>query len=313
MTRSGSTGSVTYSYTGTGGTTYAASSNRPSAIGSYMAVASLAADSNYNGITSSTLPFTIKNSSTVTIKNKGPYIYNALPQGLNTSSKKGSTATVTYAYTGTGGTTYATSATRPTNAGTYSVTVTLPSDATYSGASVTASFTILTKRLTIPGLWGVSKAVDGTNVAQWAGAASLFGIIPGDTVTIGGTGTAVFNNATVGNYKPITVTGFTLSGASAGNYNLAQPTGLKASIYKAKQTISGFGPFKIQRVNKTLTLTLVATSGSPVTITVVSGNATVAGNVVTFLQRGVVGLQATQGGNDEYASVTRRGSLIVIS
>jgi hypothetical protein len=175
------------------------------------------------------------------------------------------------------------------------------------------SFTILPRTLIIRGLGGVTKAVDGTNAAQLTGTPSLFKILSGDTVTIAGTATAVFNNATVGNNKPITVTGYTLSGASSGNYTLSQPTGLKASITKIKQTISGFGPFKSQRVNNTLTLTLVATSGSPVTLTVVSGNATVAGNVVTFLQRGVVGLRATQAGNDEYEPVGRNGSLVVRS
>ena len=311
VTRSGSTGSVTYSYTGTWSTTYEASPNRPSAIGSYMVVATLAADSNYNGITSSNFAFTIKNSSTVTITNNSPYTYNRSPLGPNASSKSGSTASVTYAYTGTGVTTYAESATRPTNAGTYSVTATLPSDATSYGASATVSFTILPKSLTIQGLAGVNKFVNGTNVAQLSGTPSLFGIIAGDTVSIAGTATAVFNNAIAGARKPITVTGYTLSGASAGNYTVAQPTGLRASINKAKQTISGFGPFRMQRVNMTLTLTLTASSGLPVTITVLSGNATVAGNVVTFLQKGVVRLQATVDGNDAYVPIVRTGSLVV--
>jgi len=278
-----------------------------------MLVATLAADSNFNGITSTVFAFTIKNSSTVTITNNSPYTYNRSPLGPNASSKTGSTASVTYAYTGTGGTTYAQSATRPTNAGTYSVTATLPSNATNHGASATVSFTILPRAVIIQGLGGVTKAVDGTNAAQLTGTPSLFKILSGDTVTIAGTATAVFNNATVGNNKPITVTGYTLSGASSGNYTVVQPTGLTASIKKIKQTISGFGPFKSKRVNNTLTLTLVATSGSPVTITVVSGNATVAGNVVTFLQRGIVGLQATQGGNATYEPVTRTTSLIVRS
>ncbi|MHA8051854.1 beta strand repeat-containing protein, partial [Aquirufa sp. ROCK-SH2] len=51
-TTTGSSGAVTYSYEGTGSTTYSASSTAPTNAGTYKVVATLAADSNYEGATS---------------------------------------------------------------------------------------------------------------------------------------------------------------------------------------------------------------------------------------------------------------------
>ena len=64
-TNTGSSGAVTYSYAGTNGTVYAASSSRPTNAGSYTAVATLAGDSNYNGATSSAYLFTISSATPV--------------------------------------------------------------------------------------------------------------------------------------------------------------------------------------------------------------------------------------------------------
>src|SRR4029079_14737166 len=50
---------------------------------------------------------------------------------------------------------------------------------------------------------------------------------------------ASFATKTVGNGKPVTVTGVTLSGGDAGNYTVSQPTGLSADITAKNLTISG--------------------------------------------------------------------------
>jgi hypothetical protein len=42
----------------------------------------------------------------------------------------------------------------------------------------------------------------------------------------------------VGTNKPVTVSGFTLSGADATNYNVVQPTGLTANVTPAALTVS---------------------------------------------------------------------------
>ncbi len=58
-TVSGSTGTVTYSYVGVSGTSYSASATPPTYPGSYTVTATVAADTNYNGASSSATTFTI--------------------------------------------------------------------------------------------------------------------------------------------------------------------------------------------------------------------------------------------------------------
>lgn len=52
---------------------------------------------------------------------------------------------------------------------------------------------------------------------------------------------AVFADATVGNNKGVTVSGYTISGTASSNYTLLQPTGLTASVTARSVTISGIG------------------------------------------------------------------------
>ncbi|MFB9088587.1 YDG domain-containing protein, partial [Flavobacterium paronense] len=108
-----------------------------------------------------------------------------------------------------------------TNASSY--TLTQPSGLT---ANITA------KPLTISGIVGVNKVFDNNTTATLTGTASLVGVITADipNVTLGTAYTANFDTADVGTGKPITVTGYTISGSASGNYSLSQPTGLTADI-----------------------------------------------------------------------------------
>jgi len=58
-TVTGSTGAVTYSYSGTGSTSYGPSSTRPSAVGTYQVIASVAADATYTAANSDAFTFSI--------------------------------------------------------------------------------------------------------------------------------------------------------------------------------------------------------------------------------------------------------------
>jgi hypothetical protein len=62
-TVTGSTGAVTYSYVGTGSTTYPASATKPTAAGTYNVTATVAADANYNSASSSATAFTINKAT----------------------------------------------------------------------------------------------------------------------------------------------------------------------------------------------------------------------------------------------------------
>ena len=103
----------------------------------------------------------------------------------------------------------------------------------------TANFTITEKALTITGLTADHKVYDGSNAATLSGTAALVGVVTGDAVNVSGTPAATFNNANVGDNKPVTVTGYTLSGADAGNYTVSQPIGLTANITAASVNVTG--------------------------------------------------------------------------
>jgi hypothetical protein len=93
----------------------------------------------------------------------------------------------------------------------------------------TAKADITKKALTISGLSAQNKVYDGNNSATLSGTPQLQGVISPDVVTLSGTASGTFNDASVNNNKPVTVTGLSLSGADAGNYSLTLPT-LSANI-----------------------------------------------------------------------------------
>ena len=100
----------------------------------------------------------------------------------------------------------------------------------YSLASdPTTQANISTKTLTVSGLKATDKVYDGNNVAALTGNAAVT-ILGGDSVTLGGTTKAVFNNESIGTDKTVTVLGNALSGTDAANYTLVQQAGLTADI-----------------------------------------------------------------------------------
>ena len=104
----------------------------------------------------------------------------------------------------------------------------------YSLTSQSASSATITQlALTVPDAAANSKVYDSTNAAVITG--TLTGKVGSDAVTLVGTGT--FASTNVG--SPISVTSTsTLTGASAGNYSLTQPTGLTANITAKPLTLS---------------------------------------------------------------------------
>ncbi len=92
------------------------------------------------------------------------------------------------------------------------------------------------------GLSANDKAYDGTTAATISSNnVVLLGVINGDSVSLVTNGyTANFATANVGTGIPVSVSGLTLGGASAGNYTLTQPTNLAANITgKVVTIISG--------------------------------------------------------------------------
>ena len=149
---------------------------------------------------------------------------------------------------GTGGLTYATSTAgcslptsttlRVTGALTCQVSVTKTADATYASAtSGLTNIVFAPKTLTIAGLSGVNREFDGGVVSTVTGTATLSGIINSDVVTLLGTPSFAFANASVANSKTVTASGYSLTGADSSKYGLTQPT-VTANITKKSATVT---------------------------------------------------------------------------
>ena len=113
--------------------------------------------------------------------------------------------------------------------------------ATYGGADAgnyaiadqaTTTAAITPQSVTISGINGDDKVYDATTIGSVSGTA-LVNSFTGDDVQVTGAPIVNFNNANVGTSKPLTVSGFTLVGADAANYSIAQPSSLVANITQA--------------------------------------------------------------------------------
>jgi hypothetical protein len=122
----GSTGSVSYLYSGTGTTTYASSATKPINAGTYQVIATVAADSNYDAATSSAYAFTISKAPlTITANNQtvsfGDSVASVLAAATNIPSGfvNGENSSVIL-----GTVSYTTNYTDTTPAGTSGITIT---------------------------------------------------------------------------------------------------------------------------------------------------------------------------------------------
>ena len=117
------------------------------------------------------------------------------------------------------------------------LTVTYTSDTHYGSAS--AAITVAQKEVTISGITAANKEYDGSTTATPTGTAVINGKVGSDDVTATA-GTATFADKNVGTGKTVTFTGYSLSGADAGNYNLkAQPASVMANITAKDVKLTG--------------------------------------------------------------------------
>lgn len=145
--------------------------------------------------------------------------------------------TVVCAAVATDGSLQATCDWNPTSAGTHTVDVRLtPTSNNFSVSTGTLGFSVAKKTLTVTGVTGVDKIYNGSTSGSLTGTAAPVGLVNGDSITIIGTPTVTFADASVGTNKPLTVSGYALS--SAANYTLTQPTGLTASITRATTSVT---------------------------------------------------------------------------
>jgi hypothetical protein len=111
-----------------------------------------------------------------------------------------------------------------------------PSDYSITYAT-TGRLTINPLALTITGLSGTNKVYDGTAGDSITGSPTLNTVVLGDVVNLNN-GTASFANKNVGNGKTVTFSGYTISGADAGDYALSQPANSTANITARAITVT---------------------------------------------------------------------------
>ena len=141
-------------------------------------------------------------------------------------------------------------ATTTSNVGTtYAITPTLGtlSATNYAVTNfVDGTLSITPKALTLSGASIENKIYDRTAIANFSNYGTLDGIVSGDSVTINSSGimASFMNDAmnatdkNAGENKKVGTTGYTLSGASAGNYTISNPQNLTAKITKAPLSIT---------------------------------------------------------------------------
>ena len=119
-----------------------------------------------------------------------------------------------------------------TSAGTIADLSITGSGDTYGGYTGTITgLTIAKKAVTVKGLTAENKTYDTTKTATITGTPSLNGVIEADKnyVALDTTNaSALFSDENVGTNKTVTLSGYSLSGDKAGNYELSQSSNLKA-------------------------------------------------------------------------------------
>ena len=182
-----------------------------------------------------------------------------------------------------------------TGAGSVTVRASQAGDADYNAAaSVDQTFTVNKADQTVTFSPVGTKEIGDTfqlSATASSGLTVTYSIVSGsatlngDMLTITGSGTVVVRASQAGDT----------------NYNAASAD---ISIFvKSVQTIT-FGPIVDKIYGDTFTPSATASSGLPVTVSVVSGPATVTNNVVTVVGIGSITLQASQAGNTNYSAAT---------
>lgn len=186
--------------------------------------------------------------------------------------------------------------------GTYNGNINLSSD-TASVLVPTVTSSVNKKELTITGITIEDKIFDGNSNAVILGSATLNGIVNNDDISLGGLPVATFNDAAIGDNKPVTISGYSISGTNATSYTLVSPS-LFGNILTnglSDQTITFNSLSPVTYGDNSFALS--ASSDSNLDISYSSSNlnvATISGNVVTIIGAGSTTITASQDGDSSY-------------
>lgn len=239
------------------------------------------------------------------------YTYSALnlPPGLSINPATGA---ISGSVSSTAASSYTTTVTAlgTTGAGSPSVSF----DWIITGS--TPPFTLAAPPLTLEAGTGGTTPVTVTPAAGFSGSVSLSlaGLPSGASSTFLANSATSFilviyvpPTVTPGTY-PLTITGKSGSIVETTTLNL-----VITPLVSASQTIT-FGPIAAQIVGASLTVSATASSGLPVSFTLVqNGNCSISGNAVKFLNVGDCGVIANQAGNSAYSPAPAVGQVIVVN
>ncbi len=234
------------------------------AAGTYAVTANFAPtdSTNYNSLTAASAGnFVISSTSqTTTFNALANKTYGDADFALSATASSG--LTVTFASQTTGVCSVSGTTAHIISVGTCTIRASQAGDSNYSAApNVDQSFNVTAKALTVSGITANDKVYDGnTSATLNVGSAALVGVVSGDTVNLN-TGSAVgtFASANVGTGITVQISGLTISGTSASNYSLAQPT-TTATINNPLPTTTSLNPTQIAVGSSGFTLTVNGTN-----------------------------------------------------
>ena len=215
---------------------YEVSGSTAADAGSYTLTITAKEGNNYTG--SVEKEWTITRASIAPAVSIEGWVYGDQANDPAVSGNSGN-GTVTYTYSGTaeGGEAYSGSE-PPVNAGSYTVVVSVAETKNYEGGSSSAYAFVISKReVTVSGITAADKVYDGSTAAELNFSGADFANIKnGDSLTV--TASGAFADANAGTGKTVTITGLTLGGGDAVNYQLSssQQTDTKADITRKPLT-----------------------------------------------------------------------------
>src|SRR5262249_29878566 len=145
-----------FSYVGTGATTYGPSASAPSEVGTYSVTATWPGDANHTGSSGAATAFSITNASSSIVVVDSGGAYNGLPYPATSATATDTNGLVdtnltnfSFSYSGTGPTVYGPSATAPTDVGTYTVTASWVGDANHPANNSAATPFAITQAISL--------------------------------------------------------------------------------------------------------------------------------------------------------------------
>jgi streptogramin lyase len=276
-----------------------------SGVGTVTVSASQVGNDNYNAAPSVNRSFTVsKGSQTIIFDDALPTVFTNTPITLNATAS--SKLPVTYSIV-SGPASISGSNLTLNGLGTVTVRASQVGNDNYNAApSVNRSFTVSKGFQTIIFDALSNLSFTSTPITLKATASSKLPVtysivsgpasISGSNLTLSGVGTVTVSASQEGN----------------DNYNAAPSVNRSFTVYQGSQTITFDALSNLSFTNTPITLDATASSGLPVTFSIVNGPANISGSNLTLNGVGTVTVRASQAGNDNYTASSVNRSFTVL-